>query len=215
MIISHRHRFIFIKTTKCAGTSVEIALSRFCGPEDIITPISPVDEEHRKALGFRGNQNWGGSKPGDRRYRRHMGASAIRQRVGLECWESYFKFTITRNPFDRAVSEYFWRYRNGVIPRFSEFCDSPWLARLNQKGFGLYTINGRVAVDEVCRFENLESDLEAVRLQLGLADSLSLPQAKSGVRPVNSQHQSIIGEPQRRIVERTFAHELALHHYEF
>lgn len=47
MILSHRHRFVFIKGLKVAGTSVEIALSQICGPDDIITPITPVDERHR------------------------------------------------------------------------------------------------------------------------------------------------------------------------
>lgn len=37
--ISHEHRFMLIKTRKTAGTSVEIALSRSCGPDDIIRPI--------------------------------------------------------------------------------------------------------------------------------------------------------------------------------
>jgi hypothetical protein len=31
MIISPAHRFIFIKTRKTAGTSMEIALAKFCG----------------------------------------------------------------------------------------------------------------------------------------------------------------------------------------
>ena len=43
MIASHQHRFIFLKTRKTAGTSVEIALSKVCGPDDIITEISPED----------------------------------------------------------------------------------------------------------------------------------------------------------------------------
>ena len=47
MIVSHKHKFIFVKTVKTAGTSVEIALSRFCGENDIITPIHPPDEELR------------------------------------------------------------------------------------------------------------------------------------------------------------------------
>jgi hypothetical protein len=47
MILSHKHKFIFIKGEKVAGTSAEIALSRFCGPGDIITPITPIDERHR------------------------------------------------------------------------------------------------------------------------------------------------------------------------
>ncbi len=39
MIISHKHKFIFIKTRKTAGTSIEIFLSQFCGKNDILTPI--------------------------------------------------------------------------------------------------------------------------------------------------------------------------------
>lgn len=51
MIFSPQHRFIYIKGRKVAGTSVEMALSPHCGPQDIITPISPVDELKRLALG--------------------------------------------------------------------------------------------------------------------------------------------------------------------
>ena len=51
MIASHQHRFIFLKTRKTAGTSVEIALSKVCGPDDVITEISPEDEELRRAAG--------------------------------------------------------------------------------------------------------------------------------------------------------------------
>ena len=54
MIASHAHRFIFLKTRKTAGTSVEIALSKACGPDDVITVTSPEDEELRTAAGGRG-----------------------------------------------------------------------------------------------------------------------------------------------------------------
>ena len=57
MIISHKYRFIFIKTVKTAGTSIEIARSRFCGDRDVITPISPQDEAARQAQGYLGPQN--------------------------------------------------------------------------------------------------------------------------------------------------------------
>jgi len=51
MIFSSKHKFIFIKGRKVAGTSIEMALSPLCGPQDIITPISPVDELKRLSLG--------------------------------------------------------------------------------------------------------------------------------------------------------------------
>ncbi len=51
MILSVRHKFVFIKGMKVAGTSVEMALAPLCGPADIITPISPIDERERMARG--------------------------------------------------------------------------------------------------------------------------------------------------------------------
>ena len=40
MIASRKHNFIIIKTMRTAGTSVELALGPYCGPRDVITPIS-------------------------------------------------------------------------------------------------------------------------------------------------------------------------------
>ncbi len=60
MIVSHKHQFVFLKTRKSAGTSAEIALSKHCGPDDIITPLSPEDEAMRRDLGYRGAQNCDG-----------------------------------------------------------------------------------------------------------------------------------------------------------
>ena len=37
MIISHEHRFIFVKTHKTAGSSLEVALARECAAGDIVS----------------------------------------------------------------------------------------------------------------------------------------------------------------------------------
>jgi predicted chitinase len=38
MIISHKYKFIFIKTRKTAGTTIEYNLSKYLGNDDIIAP---------------------------------------------------------------------------------------------------------------------------------------------------------------------------------
>lgn len=51
MILSHKFRFVFIKGRKVGGTSVEMVLSTICGPDDIVTPITPIDELARLGMG--------------------------------------------------------------------------------------------------------------------------------------------------------------------
>ena len=46
MIVSHKHKFIFIKTKKTASSSTECALSAVCGPDDILTDLKHT-EQHR------------------------------------------------------------------------------------------------------------------------------------------------------------------------
>jgi hypothetical protein len=49
MLLSRAHRFIFVRGRKVAGTSLEMALSTICGPDDIIPPMIPIDERKRQA----------------------------------------------------------------------------------------------------------------------------------------------------------------------
>ena len=57
-IISYSKNFIFVKTNKTAGTTLELGLSQFCNSQDVIGTIYPKDENVRKELGFKGPQNY-------------------------------------------------------------------------------------------------------------------------------------------------------------
>lgn len=178
MIVSHEHRFIFVKTRKTAGTSVEIALSRHCGPDDIIAAISPEDEELRRQLGGRGPQH---HVVDGREIHSHARAERIRALVGRDVWRRYFRFSIERNPWDAVVSSYHYHYREDPdrAPSFSEFVDQ--VLPTTRWNSPLYRIGGTIAVTEVCRYEHLDEDLERVRRRVGLPP-LELPRAKGGLR---------------------------------
>jgi hypothetical protein len=200
MIVSHRHRFIFLKTSKTASTSVEIALSKYCGEQDVITPISQRDERRRKALGYPGPRNYvlpepvepGAGTRGPRRFRRHMRAIRVRDLLPPAVWESYYKFCVVRNPWDRLVSMYFWRTRSPDAGGIDSFLADGLPRSLRRLGIDIYTIDGEVVVDRLCRFDHLEQDLEEVRKTIGLPGPLDLPAAKTGIRPPGTPYQDVL-----------------------
>ena len=122
MIASHAHRFVFVKTRKTAGTSLEIALSRHCGPDDIVTRISPADEELRAAAGGVPPQN-DATSPSSYA---HMGARRVIKVIGRETWDDYFTFAVERNPFDVVASSYRYSARKPTFTKtFAEFVRTP------------------------------------------------------------------------------------------
>ena len=125
-------------------------------------------------------------------------------------WNSYYKFCFERNPWDRIVSQYYWRCRSGPLPTISEFIESKQTLSLKRKGFDLYTIDGQVAVDKVCRFENLSEELEVIRKQFGIPEKLELPRAKSGYRKDKRSYRDILGEEEKVKIAERFRDEINL-----
>lgn len=234
MILSHCHQFIFVKTQKTAGTSIEIALSEHCGGDDIITPLDPPDEEIRTESGRPGPQNWReplspfsardwgrrllGRRPPARFYN-HMSATKIRERVDPAVWNGYFKFCFERNPWDKVVSFYYFhrefsreRFEGRDPPTLEEFIRAGWA---NASDFDRYTINGEVAMDFIGRYESLDSDLRIVWERIGLPGVPALPRAKSGFRTDRRPYVEMYGPEERDEVERIFAREIEHFGYRF
>lgn len=200
MIISHRYRFIFVKTIKTAGTSIEVYLSPHCGGQDILTPVQPPVEGHEP-------RNAG-------RFYNHFSAWGIRQVVPPELWQDYFKFCVERNPWDKTVSDYCMaRYRAGGELAFGDY-----LARGRLPGsWELYTDeDNSMLVDRVLRWESLDEELGDVFARLGVPWGGSLDvRAKSGYRPPGSHYREWYEPDQRDLVARTFAREIDAFGYEF
>src|SRR5215216_4002902 len=236
MIISHEHKFIFLKTRKTAGTSIEIALSRFCGEEDMITPINRPDERLRQELSYPGPQNFDvlasrnvrddGRPPSARKrigYYNHMPAERVRGLIGTNIWNEYFKFCFERNPWDKALSLYFWRTRNEPQSRPSllEFLRHENEKRLAKgrncklTNVGIYSIGRDIAVDYIGLYEKLDSELEGIAALLNLPEGIELPRAKVVHDKERRHYREVMGQEERSIVAQACAREIAYFGYRF
>lgn len=224
MIINHRYKFIFIKTRKTAGTSIEIALSKFCSPDDIITPIAGKDERIRQEKGFGSPQNYDIpfrnqtpidwlhliTKSKTCEFKNHSDARFIRRHVSREIWDTYYKFCFERNPFDKAISRYYWS-TDPPRPDISVYLETASRRRLSN--WSIYTINNEIAVDFIGRYERLDDDLEAVSNKLELPEKLSLPRAK-GAHRLNRDHYSrVLDDKARARIELVCANEIKAFDY--
>ncbi|MGH9336780.1 MAG: sulfotransferase family 2 domain-containing protein [Vicinamibacteria bacterium] len=227
MIISHRHRFIFLKTRKTASTSFDIALSRYCGPDDTITRLNSEDEELRGSLNLPGPQNyrvpvrhWTARdsvkfilRKRVPSYTQHMSARSLRARIGRKVWDTYLKFCVERNPYDKAISLYYWRMRHLTRrPPLLEFLRS--VDDHSLSNFHIYGIRDRIEVDHVIRYEKLEEGIDFLSSELGL-DGLALPRAKSGFRPDRRSYRQVMTGEERQIVSEVCAREIQLLSYDF
>jgi hypothetical protein len=232
MIVSHKHRFIFLKTRKTAGTSVEYALRAVCGDRDVITPTNAREEA---AFRGRGPQNTALSRDkwslrefldwklrrkaklrgGDPRYMQsHMTAAHCRRVIGEEVWGSYYRFSVERNPWDRQVSLYYWRYRNSHRKSFEEFLrEEPppilpnWLS---------YTINDRVVMHRIIRFEDLEAGYREALKDLGIEySSAPLASKMKGSTRQEDNYRSLYTQKTTDMVAMWYDKEIRQFNYEF
>lgn len=178
MIVCHERKIIFVKTKKVGGTSFEIALSKFCGPDCIITPITPADEELRKSLGFRGSQNY--IRDEGNQYFNHMTAKQIQKNLPIDIWNTYRKVMIFRNPYDVLISKYFWRRETKNFDHFvKELGDS-----INENEI-IAPFFGPEKLDIYLKYEDLSAELKRHNLDF-LIDGMSDIKAKGHMRPAQT-----------------------------
>lgn len=220
MLICHQNKFIFIKTRKTAGTSVELALSQFCGPNDIIMKLGDKDEAVRKELGYQGPRNYMAPfstykltdwkellRRGKRKSigKQHSPASFIKALAGDEVWREYFKFCFERNPFERAISRYFWKkHRNPNIPDINEYIQANNQSQLSN--WNKYTIDDRIAVDFIGRYENLENDILEIAKLAGIPP-FPLPHTKN-IRTNRTHYSQLLNRTTRVYIEKMCAKEI-------
>jgi hypothetical protein len=192
MLVSHTKKFIFLKTVKTAGTSVEIFFEEFCTPNK---KEYAHGEQHRESwvseygiVGARGLMKKRWIKP---RFYNHMPARELRKKLGRGVWDEYFKFTVCRNPYDALVSQFWFSHKSQAVEMLGSDPEKiyvkfrQWLQKpRNNPNSHVYLIDGEVAVDFFIRFEDLAQGLKDVCERLGIDKRISNLQGfNSGIRP--------------------------------
>lgn len=202
MVISHRHKFIFIKTTKTAGTSLEVFLSNVCGDEDVFTPIIPHVEPHRP----RNFESQG--------FFNHMPGQQIARLISPEIWDNYFKFCVERNPWDKTLSHYH------MVKNYSKTplsLGKYFQEKFFPKDFPKYTNKkGKILVDKIIRYETLDQELSSLFADLGIPFNGTLGiWAKSTYRTDYRNYREVLTSQQAAEIAFFFSQEINLLGYEF
>ena len=228
MLVSHRYRFIYTKTAKTGGTSVESYFERFC-MEDGAWEQVHAREMYESSAGIIGYRGRGEAQA--HRWWNHMPAARIRHQLGKAVWEDYFKFCVVRNPFEKCISafehagvDHTIGCLSGLPFRLATIAMTPeqrrflhWLRRTGPPiDRAAYVIDGDFCMDDVIRYESLEAGLERIcrRLDLPWEPSL-LPTFKTGLRREEATVQNLYTPAARRLVERAFAFEIDRFGYRF
>jgi Sulfotransferase family len=208
MIISYSHNFIFVKSRKSGGTSVQVALSAICGPGDIITgpqvdPESGICALHRNADRFGSEDN-------------HPHAADVRAFVGWETWQDSFTFAFVRNPWDLLVSRYYFDLGDNEGPAdFFEDWAFEYLEGMSYAKDRLepyVCIGGEIAVEFVGRYERLNDDFRQICDRLGC--DVELGKYRSQFR-AGQGYRQYYSPKLRDLVGEKFGTDLQLFGYKF
>jgi hypothetical protein len=178
-MISHKLKCIFVHIPKCGGTSLE----------DVIWMNESERTPENLWMGFIDKYNnkyqTGGLQ--------HLAAFQIREEVGYSVFSDYFKFAIVRNPWDKAVSQFFYIKKRKDLMKYIGLKEKDsfkkYLEKIQKKLHVqwdkqvrfLVDGDGQKIVDFIGRFENYSADANFILTRLGLS-GVEIPHRKRGER---------------------------------
>jgi hypothetical protein len=208
---------------------MEMALGPLCGPDDIVTPMeSNVDsgiprnyhEKHLLARAYAGSR-WvrkcinRHSPSIGKWYYEHMPATRVRDLIGADVWNSYHKFCIERNPWDKVVSYYNWKTfgQGKLLPDFKTWVMQK-THRLPLDG-RLYFDDEKCMVDEVIEFRNFKEGIESLCKKLEMPFDGNMPREKTDITSKKVDYRDYYDEETREKVGQEFRREITRMGYIF
>ncbi|MFK8163511.1 MAG: sulfotransferase family 2 domain-containing protein [Lewinella sp.] len=172
-MLSHHHRCIFVHIPKNGGTSIE----------SIVWP----DHE-----AYTTENLWSASVPDpSNRYHsdglQHLCAKDIKLEVGPSVFRDYFKFSMVRNPWDKAVSQYLFFFRRPDLrdylgasrgtsfKQYLRLCGQKPHVHWQPQYLFLTDANGEEIVDYVGRFEDYEASVREIVDRINASHNAEVP----------------------------------------
>lgn len=217
MIVSHKYKYVFVKTRKTAGTSVQIALWKYRGEKDSAAKLPGIRSfQVQNPIGKLGS---------------HASASKIRKKIGLERWNEYFTFAFERNPWDKVVSAYWHQCSRGLKKEFKDFCIEAAENSLKKgvrfstykydkvRAFPIdwdkYTENDNIIVNFIGRYETLNKDLLFICNKLGIPWDGRLTKEFGKFRADKSSYRQYYDNNTKNLVGTLFRKEIDFFGYKF
>lgn len=206
-MISHAHRCIFVHIPKTGGTSVEDVI--WPGPrttDDLWMGF--VDRYHNK-------YQTGGLQ--------HLLATQIRTEVGAEVFSSYYKFSIVRNPWDRAVSQFvfmdarddlrdFIGMKKGAgLKKYAELIRKKRHVQWEPQVSFVQDANGESLLDYIGRYETFSDSVTHALRTTGI-NAATIPHRKKGQR---GPYEDYYDAESREMIRTMYAADIEAFGYRF
>ncbi len=146
-----------------------------------------------------------------KKLKNHQRPKEIIEKIGLEKWNKFFKFTFVRNPWDRIVSIYHHRKQNRKIVNEESH---KWIYSINES-YSFSQIwwlkhKNKIDMDFIGKFENLELDFKKVCKEINA--NLKLPHVNSSK---HTHYSSYYDLDSKKFVSKVCEEEIELFKYKF
>ena len=147
---------------------------------------------------------------------KHISAKQAREIYGEKIWNSYTKFSIVRNPWDRVASMWAtkWWHKSSHVPEnctFEEFLENLKYHPHEKYASLFYHEILNEDIDYILRFESLKADFYSMLNRLGYK-TIRLPHKEKRRR---KPYRDLYNEKTRSYVENLFKIDIERYGYSF
>ena len=237
MIVSFKYKFIFIKSYKTAGSSIENYLYPYLNNKDILAPTENYkgincwgDFDPKEIESYFGKEYLENKVKYKIKYFAHMPIWLVKERLkplsdklNYDIFKNFYKFGVIRNPFDTIVSHYYWinskNNKNSKLVSFKKILKElesnifPQYGLLNLNEFMDKNYN-EILCDKIIKYENLNKELSMVfnKLSINFDGELKIFKKKSIKR---KDYRDFFDKDSQKLITDIFWKDFEIFDYSF